>query len=116
MDNFSTLDFGVVTMSLMGTSGTDTTPTSQNIFDLAIDRYRYGFHYPVFDEENGYGVDVDVSENDVCDNKNDDENMQKTCHPLHRHPTEGEKITLTLSDYQVLLDYLFKDFKSFPIR
>ena len=44
----------------MGTSGTDTTPTSPNIFDLTVNRY--GFGYPLFDGDNGDGFDVDVSD------------------------------------------------------
>ena len=70
--NFSTSDSGVATISPTSTSGTDLTPSSPSIFDLAVTRY--GSDYPVFDENNGDGVDVDVSENDDDTNiENDDE-------------------------------------------
>ena len=80
VDNFSTSDSGVAALSPVGSSGTDTTPTSPNIFDLAVNRY--GFDYPVFDEDNGGEVNVDFSENDDDSNvENDDEEMQQICHP-----------------------------------
>ena len=56
--NYSTSDFVVATMSPTGTSGTDPTPTSPNIFDLAV--IRYGFDYTLFVEDNGDGFDVDA--------------------------------------------------------
>ena len=58
----------------MGTSGADTTLTFSIVFDLAVNRY--GFDYPVFDEDNGDGVDVDVSNNkDDTIIENDDEEI-----------------------------------------
>ena len=77
VDNFPTSDSGVATMSSMGTCGTDTTPTSPNIFDIAF--IQYGFDYPVIDDDNGDGVDVDVSEKDDDANieNNDEENAEK---------------------------------------
>ena len=62
VDNFLTSDSGVAIMLPKYTSGTDMTPTWRNIFDLAVNRY--GFVYPVFDEDNGDGVDVDLSDKD----------------------------------------------------
>ena len=78
VDNFLTSDSGVVKMSPIRTSGTDTTPTSPSNFYLAVKRYN--FDYPVFDENNG--VDVDVSDNDDDTNiENGDQNFAKKCQP-----------------------------------
>ena len=41
LDKFPTSDSGVATMSLMGNSGTDTTPNCPSIFDLADNRYGF---------------------------------------------------------------------------
>ena len=49
-------------MSPMRTSGTDTGATSPNVFELAVNRY--GFTYPVFDEDNGDRVEGEVSEDE----------------------------------------------------
>ena len=77
----STSDSGVATMSPMATSGTDTTPTSPNIFDLAVNLY--GFDYPVFDEEKRGGVDVDVSyNNDDSSIEYDDEQKTENVPPI----------------------------------
>ena len=82
MDSFLTSDSGVATMSPMGTTGTDTTPTSRNIFDLAVNCY--GFDYHVFDKDNGDGVDADVSYNDDDANiENDDEENAENASPVH---------------------------------
>ena len=80
-------------MSPMGTGGTDTTPTSPNIFDLAA--ICYGFDYPVFDEINGDGVDVDVSDSeDETNIKNDDEQKAEILPPVAQTPNqEGENNT-----------------------
>ena len=74
----------------MGTSGTDTTPTSPNIFYLAV--YRYGFDYPVFDEANGDGVDVDDTDNDD-DTKieNDNEENAENVPPVAQTANREEK-------------------------
>ena len=75
VDNVSTSESGVATMSPMGSSGTDATPTSPNIFDVTVNRY--GFDYPVFDKENVDRIDVDASDNDDETNieSNDEENV-----------------------------------------
>ena len=44
----------------MSSSGTDTTFTYPNVYHLAVNRY--GFDYPVFEEDNGDWYDVDVSD------------------------------------------------------
>ena len=76
VDNFSTSDSGVAKVSPMSTSGIDTTPTSPNIFDIAVKSY--GFDYPVFDEVNGDGIDVDLSNNDDDTHlENDDEENEE---------------------------------------
>ena len=72
VDNFSTSDSGVATMSPLGTSGIGTTPTSPNIFGVGVNRYSVYYH--VFDEDNGDEADADVSDNyDVTNIENDDE-------------------------------------------
>ena len=42
VDNFSSSDCGLATISPLGTSGTDTSPTSPNIFELAVECYGFG--------------------------------------------------------------------------
>ena len=94
-DIFSSSDSGLATMSPMGTSGTDTTPTSLNDFDLGVNRY--GFQYPVFDGDNGDGDDVDDSDDDDDTNiENYDEGNAESVPPvaqtlnregeIHPHP------------------------------
>ena len=58
VDNFSTSESAVATMSPTGTSGTDATPTSTNISNRAVNRH--GFGYFVFEERNDDEADVDV--------------------------------------------------------
>ena len=66
LNNFSTSDSSVAAVSPMGTNGNDTTRTSSNIFNLAVNRC--GFDYRMFDGENGDRVDVDVNNNDDDNN------------------------------------------------
>ena len=81
MDNFSSSDSCVATMSSMDTSGTDTTPTSVNDFDLAVNRY--GFEDPLFDGDNDDRVDVDVSnDDDDTNNENYDEGKAESVPPV----------------------------------
>ena len=58
VDNFSTSESAVATMSPTGTSGTDATPTSTNISNRAVNRH--GFGYLLFEKWNGDEADVDV--------------------------------------------------------
>ena len=113
VDNFSTTDSGVATMSSIGISGTETSPTSQNISDLAINRY--GFDYSVFDGDNRDGVDADVSNNDDDTNieLDDDENTENVPRVAHTPNREIEspphRVQLRRSQ-----GVLFKDLKTFP--
>ena len=90
IDTFLTSDSGVAAMSPMGSSGIDTTPIAANIFDSAGNRY--GFDYPVSDEDNGDRVDVDVSYNNVDTNiENDDEEKSERVPPVAQTPNrDGE--------------------------
>ena len=90
VDFFSKSDSGIATMAPMGTGGTDTTTTSPNIFDLAVNSY--DFDYPVFDEVNGYRVDVDVSDNDDETNieNHDKENAEDEPTVAQTPSREGE--------------------------
>ena len=90
MDNFSTAGSGVATMSPMGTSEIDTTPASANILDLAVNRY--GFDYLLFDEDNGDGVDVEVSGNDDDTNiEIDNEKNAENVPPVAQTPNREEE-------------------------
>ena len=60
VDNFSTSHLVAATMLSLGTRGIDTTLTSSNIFNQAVNRY--GHPYPVFEEDNSVGVEVDASD------------------------------------------------------
>ena len=56
IDNGSTTDSGIGTMSPGTSTVTETTNVSPSIFDQAIDRY--GFDYPVWTDNSGDDVDV----------------------------------------------------------
>ena len=90
VDNFSTSDCGVAKLSPLGTIGTNMTPSSPNIFGLAVNCY--GFDYAVFDEDNGDGDDVDLSDNDDDTNiEKDDEANETNVPPVAQTPNrEGE--------------------------
>ena len=88
VDNFSTSDSVVATVSPMGTIETDTTPTSPNIIHLAVN----GLDYPVFNEDNRDGADVDVGDNDDDTNieNDDEEKAQNVPTPAQMPNREGE--------------------------
>ena len=65
IDNASTSDSGVATLSPTGTGRTARSSVSTNLFDLAVNRY--GFDYPVF------GDDDDSTEQIVMENNDDDD-------------------------------------------
>ena len=90
VDNSSTSESGVAAMYPMGTSGTDMTPNSPNIFELAV--APYGFDHLVFDEGNGDGVDTDVSDNDDDPNFEiyDEENEENVPPVAQTHNREGK--------------------------
>ena len=70
IDNGSTTDSGVGTMSPGTSTVTETTNVSPSIFDLAIDRY--GFDYPVWTDNSGEDVNVHGQEH-----SDDDEEDQE---------------------------------------
>ena len=74
-------------MSPMGTSGTDTTPTSPKIFDLAVSCY--GFDYSVFDDGNSNRFDFDVSGDTKIENDGE-ENAEKVPTVAQTINREGE--------------------------
>ena len=113
VDNFPTSDSGEATMSPMGTSGTETSPTSQNISDLAVNRY--GFGYSVFDGNNRDGVDADVSNNDDDINieYDDDENTENVPRVAHTPNRERENPPHRVQQRRSPGVY-FKDLKTFP--
>ena len=75
IDNGSTTDSGVGTMSPGTSTVTETTNVSPSILDLAIDRY--GFHYPVRTDNSGDDVDVDGQE-PFHDDEEDEEDKENT--------------------------------------
>ena len=94
----------------MGTSGTDTIPTSPNIFDLAVNRY--GSDYSVFDDDNGNRVYVDVSDDTNIEN-DDKQNSGKEPSVAQTNNRVGE-IILILSNYKKVKECLYEDLKTFP--
>ena len=77
IDNGSTADSGVGTMSPGNSTVTETTDVSPSIFDLAIDRY--GFDYPVW--TNNAGDDVDVHGQEHFDDDEEDEEDKENTPP-----------------------------------
>ena len=75
IDNGSTTDSGVGTMSPGTSTVTETTDVSPSIFDLAIDRY--GFDYPVWTDNSGGDVDVHGQEH-FDDDEEDEEDKENT--------------------------------------
>ena len=75
IDNGSTTDSGVGTMSPGTSTVTETTNVSPSIFDLAIDRY--GFDYPVWTDNSGDDVDVHGQEH-FDDDEEDEEDRENT--------------------------------------
>ena len=75
IDNCSTTDSGVGTMSPGTSTVTETTNVSPSIFDLAIDRY--GFDYPVSTDNSGDDVDVHGQEH-FDDDEKDEEDRENT--------------------------------------
>ena len=74
IDNGSTADSGVATVSPADTSGTVRSPFLPNIFNLALKRYR--LDYPVSEHDNGEGVDVGNKDDDGGEDFVDDENKE----------------------------------------
>ena len=70
IDNASTSDSGVATLSPTGTSRTARSSVSPNLFDLPVNRY--GFDYPVFDDDDTT-EEVVMEDNDDDDDDDDDE-------------------------------------------
>ena len=106
IDNRSTTDSGIGTMSPGTSTVTETTNVSPGILDLAIDRY--GFDYPAW--TNNSGDDVDVHGQEHChDDEEDEEDKENT-------PTYLQEImTLTTTNLNVsdaAMDYLFKKLKT----
>ena len=75
IDNGSTTDSGVGTMSPGTSTVTETSNVSPSIFDLAIDRY--GFDYPVWTDNSGDDVDVHGQEH-FDDDEEDEEDRENT--------------------------------------
>ena len=75
IDNCSTTDSGVGTMSPGTSTVIETTNVSPSIFDLAIDRY--GFDYPVWTDNSGDDVDVHGQEH-FDDDEEDEEDRENT--------------------------------------
>ena len=75
IDNGSTTDSGVGTMSPGTSTVTETTNVSPRIFDLPIDRY--GFDYPVWTDNSGDDVDVHGQEH-FDDDEEDEEDRENT--------------------------------------
>lgn len=87
VDNASTSDSGVATLSPTGTSRTAGSTTSTNLFDLAVNRY--GFDHPVFDDDDSTEEDV-VEENDDDDSDDDFDNDNKeNVPPTTSTPEQG---------------------------
>ena len=72
IDNGSTTDSGIGTISPGTSTATETTNVSPSIFDLAIDRY--GFDYPVWTDNSGDDVDVHGQEHFDDDEVEEDKN------------------------------------------
>ena len=70
IDNASTSDSGVVTLSPTGTSRTARSSVSPTLFDLAVNRY--GFDYPVFDDDDDDSTEEVVMEDNDDDDSDDD--------------------------------------------
>ena len=87
IDNGSTTDSGVGTMSPGTSTVTETTNVSPSIFDLAIDRY--GFHYPVWTDNSG--DDVDVHGQDHFDNDEEDEEDKENTPPAGDHDDDDNQ-------------------------
>ena len=75
IDNGSTTDSGVGTMSSGTSTVTETENISPSIFDLAIDRY--GFDYPVWTDNSGDDVVVHGQEH-FDDDEEDEEDRENT--------------------------------------
>ena len=87
VDNGSTIDSGVGTMSPGTSRVTETTNVSPSIFDLAIDRY--GFDYPVWTDNSG--DDVDVHGQEHFDDEEEDEEDRENTPPAGVHDDDDNQ-------------------------
>ena len=88
IDNVSTSDSGVATLSPTGTSRTTRSSVSPNLFDLAVNRY--GFDYPVFDDDDVTTEEVVMEDNDDDDSDDDyDDENKEIVPPATSTPEQG---------------------------
>ena len=95
IDICSTTDSGIGTKSSGTITTTETTNVSPSIFDLAIDRY--GFHYPVWTDNSGDGVDVHGQEH-FDDDQEDEEDKENTTPAGHHDDDDNQPQRLRRSN------------------
>ena len=88
IDNGSTIDSGVGTMSPGTSAVRETTIVSPSIFDLAIDRY--GFDYPVWTDNSG--DDGDVQGQEQFDDDEEDEEDRENFSPAGDHEDDDNQL------------------------
>ena len=87
LDNASTSDSGVATLSPTGTSRTARPSVSPTFFDLAVNRY--GFDYPVLDDDDSTEeVVMKDDDDDDSDDESDNENKENVP-PATSTPEQG---------------------------